>query len=142
MMNFVAKFTLRDRRLHRDGVMSGAVVDGEVIEAQHELADGAALVWLTDDSPYDEGLHIYLVSAEGKIQDAVEAGSTFSPGILGIRESGGDWVEFDFFRNDQVYRLEVAAKPRFHLLLPPGWKYKTILARHRLSVTVARGGEG
>jgi hypothetical protein len=120
--------------LSRDGQPLPATVDGSVLDAQLELGDGTALVWLTDDSPFDEGLHVYLVAPNGTVEDALEAGADFTAGILELRSMGDDWVEFRFFKNDTVYRLEVNRTPELRLRLPAGWRYKERLRAHRLSV--------
>ena len=102
--------------LVRDGRTLDAKVKGTILEAQFELANGWILIWLTDDSPYDEGLHIYLVDKKDTILDALEAGADFTPGILRIGRTGKDWLEFEFFSNDSLYRLEVTKKAGLRLL--------------------------
>ncbi len=124
----------RGHLLTRDGQALSTEVDGSVLDAQLELADGRALVWLTDDSPYDEGLHVYLLGPEGVVEDALEAGADFAAGILKLRSTGDDWVEFEFFTNGTIYRLEVTRTPQLRLRLPAGWRYKKRLAVHRLVV--------
>jgi hypothetical protein len=143
----VQRYTLMevDREKHlarvaRDGKPLGLVLQGVFLEAQFELGDGRGLLWLTEDSPYEEGLHIYLLGRDGGLEDAVEAGATFSPGLLELGERGEDHVEFAFFRNGVVYRLEVAREARFRVRLPVGWRYKRLWATHRLVVTIARQG--
>ena len=104
--------------LVRDGAAISVEVDGVIIEAKFELSDGSALIWLTDNSLYDEGLHIYLIGQDDLIEDALEAGVLFGmggPGILRIVKTGRDWVEFEFFLNGIVYRLEVAEQARLRL---------------------------
>ncbi|WP_053067052.1 hypothetical protein [Archangium gephyra] len=125
-------------RVTRDGVPLGFTVTGVRLEAQFELGDGSGLLWMTEDSPYDEGLHVYLLGRDGGLEDALEAGATFSPGILALRSLGAEWVEFEFFQNGFLYRLEVAKQAGFRLFPPAGWKYKRRWAKHRLAVTVAR----
>lgn len=115
-----------------------AEVDGIVLDAQFELDDGSKLIWLTDDSPYDEGLHIYLLGRDDLPEDSLEAGAIFAGGILKFREIGSRWVDFGFFLNSTVYRLEVKKTPRFRLWLPTGWKYKNVLKAHRLVVFEAK----
>src|SRR5262249_47197936 len=83
-------------------------VDGTLLEAQFELGDGSRLIWLTDDSPYDEGLHVYLLGPGNVVEDALEAGADFAAGILKFRRIGSRSVEFQFFLNTSLYRLEVA----------------------------------
>lgn len=116
-------------------------VEGSVLEKQYELEGGCVLIWLTDDSPYDEGLHVYLVDQSDSILDAVEAGADFTSGILKIVDTGTDWVEFEFFSNDSVYRLQVTEEAGFRMLLPMGWKYKKAFSLHRLVVRETQKGE-
>ncbi|HLL52602.1 MAG TPA: hypothetical protein VK447_03590 [Myxococcaceae bacterium] len=125
-------------RLTRDGRPLGFVANGVVLEAQYELRDGRGLVWLTADCPYEEGLHVYLLGPGGEVEDVVEAGAMYAPGILKIRAAGADWVEVGFFLNGFVYRLEIGERARLRMPLPIGWRYGRWLARHRLSVTVSR----
>lgn len=115
-----------------------AEVDGVVLEAQFELPDGTGLVWLADDSPYDEGLHIYLLSADGRILDALESTGVFSPGVLKIQATGETWVAFTFYLSDPVQRLEIVATAGWRRL-PGGWRYKK-LGRHRLSLHAQQEG--
>lgn len=120
--------------LARDGQALDLELEGTVLEAQFELEDGCVLIWFTDDSPYDEGLHVYLVDENDTISDALEAGADFTPGILKIAKTGKDWVEFGFFSNDSIYRLEIKKNARPRVLLPSGWKYKRLFSLHRLTV--------
>ncbi len=120
----------------RDGTAVATKLPGQRLEAQFELRDGRSLLWITDDSPYDEGLHVYLVDAGGHLEDAVEAEAPFAPGILRIERTGADWVEFQFFKNDQRYRLTVT-DPRWRFRLPAGWSYRPRLGVHRLRVETA-----
>lgn len=126
--------------LARDGKALDLELEGSVIEAQFELEDGCVLIWFTDDSPYDEGLHVYLVDENDTISDALEGGADFTPGILKIVKTGKDWVEFEFFSNDRIYRLEVEKQARPRVLLPPGWKYKKWFSLHRLTVQELENG--
>jgi len=125
----------------RDGKVLEIEVEGSILEVQLELEDGRVMVWITDDSPYDEGLHIYLLDQNDTILDALEAGADFTLGILKIVNTGENWVEFEFFSNNHSYRLEVIKKAIFQLLLPAGWKYKKLFSLHRLIVHEMRKGE-
>jgi hypothetical protein len=126
--------------VRRDEPGASVPVDGIVLEAQFALPDGGALVWLTDDSPYEEGLHVYLLGPDDRVHDAVEAGAAWAAGILAIRATGDTWAEFEFFRTGSVYRLVVEPTSRMRLRLPQGWKYKTLLGGHRLVVRQLSGG--
>ena len=122
-------------RLARDGQVVGRPVRGALLEAQFGLGDGSALLWLTDDSPYDEGLHVYLLDQAGECVDALDAGWDFTPGVLSIDRFGDDWLEFRFFKNETTYRLEIRPQPRVRLRLPLGWRYQHWLRGHRLIVS-------
>lgn len=129
--------------LKRDGNVLPVEVEGVILEAQFGLNDGSTLIWLTDNSPYDEGLHIYLLRQDDTIEDALEAGAIFGlgeGGILKITKTNTDWVEFTFFLNDRVYRLYVTEQARVHLRLPTGWRYKKLLSKHRLIVRELKEG--
>ena len=120
--------------LVRNGIALDLEMEGAVVAAQFELEDGCVLLWFTDDSPFDEGLHVYLVDENDTVSDALEAGADFTPGILKITKTGKDWVEFEFFSNDRIYRLEVTENARPRVRLPSGWKYKRLFRFHRLTV--------
>ncbi len=143
-MHTISRFSLRKtptsaNELHANDQPTGIPLDGRRIEAQFELDSGEYLLWLTDDSPYDEGLHIYLLDDTGPPIDAIEAGADFTAGIPRIQATGRDWVLFEFFTNGVSYRLDILERPVFRWRLPPGWRYKRKLRRHRLIVTEASG---
>ena len=143
-MHEISKFSLEvaeSRRLVLDGRPIDASVEGAILDAQLELDDGRARVWLTDDSPYDEGLHVYLLDREGAVLDAVEAGHDFTPGLLKIEILGTNWVDFSFFNNGERYRLGVSDRVRVRGPLPTGWRYKQRLRRHHLDVSHAKEEE-
>jgi hypothetical protein len=123
--------------LKRQGQTQVVEVDGTLLEAQFELDDGSRLIWLTDNSPYDEGLHIYLIRQDGIPEDSLQAGADFAAGILKFREVRSWSIDFEFFLNSVVYRLEIEQTPRHRLWLPAGWKYKHPLKKHRLVISQA-----
>ena len=60
-------------------------IEGRILEAQYELeAGGRALhvLFVTDGTPYEEILHIYLTDAEGRVVEQTELGGAYAPGIL------------------------------------------------------------
>lgn len=133
--------TQRNRALLAlDGAAPPQWLDGVQIEAQLDN-EGETLLWMTEDCPYEEGLHIYLLGATGTVLDAMEAGAPYSPGILKMKETSGRWLEFEFFQTGALYRLQVEGRFRLRWPAPTGFKYKTLLAKHRLAVETVRSGE-
>ena len=112
-------------------------LDGENEVARHALPHGRTLVWRDDGSPYDNSLHVYVLAADGAVIDAVEAGAALTTGILEIRQARDGVFDFGFFTNGKTYRLSVGMAPRLRLplSLPMGFRYKSALKRHIVSVT-------
>jgi len=119
-----------------------AEVRGCLLEAQFELADGSRLLWLTDDSPHDEGLHIHLLGEAETVEDSLEAGTDFAAGILKFIQIGERTIEFSFFLNAATYRLEVGVAACQRLRLPAGWRYERRFKPHRLTVSVTHTPSG
>ena len=93
-----------------EGRPTAVRVDGVSLEHQVELPAGH-LLFLTEDSPYEEGLHIYLLDRDMRVIDGLELGAPYAPGILSdVMLEGDDAVSFSFFGDDR-WRLEVKAKP-------------------------------
>jgi len=109
--------------------------DGTILEGQYELPDGHSLICLSDESIYDAGLHLHLMTTDGRIEDVMEGGGFFCPGYFQARNLLDDSLDFRFFTNDLVYRVNVLPQSRFRFILPPGWRYKHRLRPHRLTLT-------
>ena len=96
-------------QLLRSGTRLALQIEGVLLESQWQLADGRALLLLTDDSPYDEMLHIYLLDAQGlQVLDALEAGSPTGlggAGVLSILRHGDTWLELAFFKGRAGFRI-------------------------------------
>lgn len=120
--------------LSKEGINLPEVFEGVFLEAQFLLPDLSSLIFLSDDDPYDAGLHIYLLSANGSIQDSLEAGAPYAPGIFKIKQYGDTWLEFEFFTNNTLYKINYLEKPQLRFHLPTGWKYKHFLQTHYLSL--------
>lgn len=124
-------------RLLRDGVATEWRVDGVLLEAQFEQEDDSALLLLTEDSPYDELLHVYLLDGRGALVDALEAGSRSGlggAGVLELHRHGDDWLELGFLKGSPACRIQLLAQPQIRVLAPQGWRYKKLLSKHRLRV--------
>ncbi len=120
--------------LFQDGKPLNLKIEGEVLEGQFETKEGNILIWLTDDSPFEEGLHVYLIDKHHNIIDSLEAGSIFSTGILKFIKTTPNSINFTFFLNESSYELIIEGKSTFRILLPTGWKYKKFLKSHQLTI--------
>jgi hypothetical protein len=93
-----------------EGQPTAVRVDGVSLEHQLQLPAGH-LLFLTEESPFEEGLHIYLLDHEKRIVDGLELGAPYASGILGdVTPEGDRAVSFSFFGGDR-WRLEVNEKP-------------------------------
>ncbi|MBV1862355.1 MAG: hypothetical protein KUG77_28300 [Nannocystaceae bacterium] len=108
------QFEVVDRlpgRLRLSGPGGEVEVDGVVLEAQLQLGSGESVLWSTDDCPFEEVLHITLVSPTGKVLDAVDLGQAMQPGLFQDLKALGDrTAEFGFFPQ-QRHRIEVFDAP-------------------------------
>ena len=114
-------------------------LDGDNEIAKHVLPDGRTLVWRDEGSPWENFLHIYLFTADGALADALEAGAALTTNVLALQKERQDTFDFTFFANDKTYRLTVGQKPKLQMpfgSLPWGFRYKSPLTRHLLSVSV------
>ena len=115
-----------------------ATVAGTVLEAAFRTHWGGLLLWLTEDVPYDERLHIHLLDKTGAVLDGIVSSAHFTAGILDIRAVREQSVVFTFYTNKVTYRLDLhPATPRF--LLPRGWRYSGWMIRRHLSIEIAGG---
>jgi hypothetical protein len=95
-------------------------VRGSVLEAQLELKNGWALILTTENSPYDEALHVTLLDKNLEVLDQVELSEDMTPGIVAdIKIIDGERLQFMFNRaNPYVFRVDING-----FLLPKGSEY-------------------
>lgn len=122
-------------------------VPGLLLEAAFETSDNNRLLWLSDDCPFEEGLHILLLDRTGQVLDAVETKTVYTAGILDIRAVAPDHIDFTFFDRACMYRLTVGHTPKLRLRPPPGWTYPGFrffhpLALNRLSGVAVQSDDG
>ena len=90
----------------------GESVEGLVLEAVYPVAVGYML-FVTDDVPFEEGLHLHLVDHDGKLLDTIFLGAAYTTGSLSeLRRIAPDLFRFSFFEN-QPLRLQVCEASRF-----------------------------
>jgi hypothetical protein len=117
-----------------EGRNTGLTIDGAILEAQYAL-DDSYLLLVTDDSPYEETLHVYLMNSEFEMIDSVHLGYAYTSGILrDVRIVAGNALEFTF-SGSAVYRLTVHSEAR-HLWNAPRGPAEVLrfLGKRRLEV--------
>ena len=87
-----------------------AKVEGVHLEAQLVVNNGY-LLFLSEDCPYEECLHIYYLDSAPKICDQINLGVIYTSGIFKLLTLANNSVEFEFFGKDR-WRLTVLAQPR------------------------------
>jgi hypothetical protein len=99
--------------LSRNGVETGLIVPGCVLEAQFACATGA-LLFITHDIPFEEQLDICLV--EGAVlKDRASLYGAYSTGdFRNVAIAGEDRVTFDFFGGHR-WQARVFARPEWRL---------------------------
>lgn len=96
---------------------TGIVIDGVVLEKQFSFEE-KYLLFLTEDCPYEEGLHIYLLDHELQILDGIELGGAYASAILqDVKVEDDMLVTFTFFGHD-LWRLQIASTPSRQLNIP------------------------
>ena len=106
----------------------GLKVDGIFIEKQYRT-EVWYLLFLTENLPYEEGLHIYLLNSERRLLDALELGGPYASAILkDVKPERETALTFSFFGGDQ-WRLEVRRVPQAGLNLT---LFSPLKFKHRL----------
>lgn len=128
--------------LTRDGVGIAETFDGTILDAQYELDGSRSVLCLGYDTVWDASFNIYLIGANGAIEDSLEGGGFFLSGKYEEKKLGDSTLEFKFFENSVVYRLSVLPRPRFRFSLPRPWRYKARLSAHSLILTALTTDSG
>lgn len=123
-----------------EGRQTPTKVLGVRLEAQFRLGDRYLLL-LDDATPFEGGMHAYLLGPKLEIVDRRSLGLPYNPGFLhGIRRVGSREIEFSFFADDDVWRLIILDEPRriwrdltseFRLHMWEGWR---LLKRRHLEL--------
>jgi hypothetical protein len=84
-------------------------LSGVVLEAQFQI-DGDYLLLITEGSPFEEGLHIYLLSSGFDLLDEAELSAPYNPGIVtDLAVAGSRQLDFTFIGENR-WRLTVDRK--------------------------------
>ena len=118
------------------------VIDGVVLEAQFRSAQGFVLL-TSDDTPFEEVLHVRLLDAQFRVVDGVDLGQAYHPGLLrNLRVSGDAELCFSFFGDDcWLLRVEPQARLRWGHRPYASARYTgPWLRRHNLHLFKAKPG--
>lgn len=95
---------------------SATIISGCVLEAAVE-AEGRYLLFVTNDCPYEELLHLHLLDAAGRALDSAALGMPYATGAFGnLRLLPPDRIGFDFF-DEKDWEVELLPAPRLRLPL-------------------------
>ena len=114
------------------GHRTGTFVGGAVLEAAVEC-DGRLLLFMTDDTPFEETLSIHLLSENGSVLDSARLGGPYTTGsFTALMLQQPNRVGFRFI-GDVDWVVEVLAEAAFRLPLagdPPGIRRPLGFSRH------------
>lgn len=126
-------------RLLWQGQDTGVELDGVALMHQGAVSTGT-LLFITEDCPYEEALHVYLVGPDHRVLDALEIGVPYVPGLLTqVQWLGDDEVSFAFPGEDR-WRLRVAAEPGWRWPRLPGVRRPGAWGRPTRLHLVRQGG--
>jgi hypothetical protein len=131
-------------RVVAGGAATATVVEGVVLEAQFRSEQGFLLL-TSDDTPFEEALHVRLLDAQYRLLDGVDLGQAYHPGLLrNLRVSGDAELCFSFFGDDSwLLRVEPQARLRWGLRPYASVRYTgPWLRRHRLHLFKVQSGGG
>jgi len=79
------------------------ILAGAVMEAQFSLPAGGYLLLVTDDCPFEEGLHIYLLNGRQELVEEDILGCPYTAAIVeNVQVAGDNVVTFSFIGDHQV----------------------------------------
>jgi len=131
----------KDGRLFSKVLFAGKLIPYEIsgicLAAQYRCSMGFLLI-TDEDTPYEEGLHITLLSRELGVLDTVELSHSYTPGsIRNLRIVDENVLEFTFFGGDN-WRLTVLSSPQRWSLsqLTPGvvHRWRRLINKGNLSL--------
>ena len=116
------------------GAASGHTVSGAVLEAAVRWGDRFVL-FMTDDTPFEEQLGIHLLDSAGKTLDSATLGGPYTTGsFAALRLIEPNTIGFRFI-GDTDWAVELLAQPTWRLPLigdPPGVRRALGFSRHFL----------
>jgi hypothetical protein len=131
-------------RVVAGGAATATVIEGVVLEAQFRSTQGFLLL-TSDDTPFEEVLHVRLLDAQFRVLDGVDLGQAYHPGLLrNLRVSGDAELCFSFFGDDcWLLRVEPQARVRWGLRPYASVRYTGPLLRgHNLHLFKSKPAAG
>jgi hypothetical protein len=128
-------------RLCYRGHPTPLLLAGSVLERQFQCGPWYLLL-TSDNSPFEEVLHVYLIGRGPAVLDQLDLGQMYTPAVLSeVAVEGPDVLTFSFFGGDR-WRLRVWPRPRhtwpsgpFASVQRP---WRLLLGRHFLELTRTR----
>lgn len=118
--------------IFRNGQATGQQVPGAVLEAASQW-QSFTLLFTTDDTPFEELLHIHLLDAQLNLLDSATVGVMYSTGSFSLLESAEpDTLRFRFI-GDTDWSVQVLPEPGFRVPLlsePTGVSRPLGFSRH------------
>lgn len=116
---------------------TGLLVEGVVLEQQFTCSHGYLLL-TTENSPYEEGLHIYLLDRKAGVLDYLQLSHPYAAGILcNVEVVDAGQLQFSFFGSDR-WRLTVLNSPRYKIpsspFSPVKRRMRSLFSRHYLEL--------
>lgn len=100
-------------------------VPGSMLEHQFSVETGY-IVFLVEDCPYEEALHILYLDKALHILDWIELSAWFSPGVVDhVTIAGPRELQFSFFSADERWRLRLLPRAR-----RSPWRERKPITRH------------
>ncbi|MEY8710217.1 hypothetical protein [Mangrovibacter phragmitis] len=97
-----------------DGNITGINVPYCVLEAAVKVDEDLFLLFLTDDVPFEEMLHIALIHMKQGILEMIDLGGAYTTGSFKHLEIENDRVNFHFI-GDTTWTVRIAEKPFFRM---------------------------
>jgi hypothetical protein len=116
----------------RHGQATGRQVPGVVLEAAAQW-NSFTLLFTTDDTPFEEVLHIHLLDAQLNVLDSATVGGMYSTGSFSLLESPEPATLRFRFIGDTDWSVEVLPEPGFRVPLlsePTGVSRPLGFSRH------------
>ncbi len=99
-------------------VIQSAVISlpiaGKELIAQYKIPLGY-LALLTEDCPFEEALHFYLLDDQGHILDQLELSAAYNTGTFELQWLQNDGLLFSFFNSDESWQLSISQQPKWRL---------------------------